>query len=871
MASSTFEFVQGNERLDWGVLVSIDVERLMKSTNVETLQRIVENIAFSRITRDEAAMFTPDHILHLFQLCQVLIQYLVHSQEILAKMNVKLNDRMTAQQDTAQEREGLLQRLSDEASLLKKQVKTQRRTLLAYEYNAQAALARGVAGSGSAAAGVPATPYVCPFCGEEYHKAESMQSHLRKRHNTAAAPAKMQVGETATSPPSLPTACGCDRNYGDRSASPMPPAVGAQSAVPAAAGAPIANAEAAESLQQLRLRVEQLEKDKDVLERQQRENLILMMLGATRSQQASPPQQSASLPPNTSAQPLASPLPPPPPPSSPLPGLAATPSEATVTTAVKAIPENLQGVPVVPDISAMMNYNLSCQREASENALRRQLVDLEAEIRALKANRPAAASTMPTQTSLPPPPSPSRAATDTGPSATSATAPGSGVVASNAVAAAVRPAQAAELERTQNQQQPQHPSISAGGPSLAPPLTPPPAPLPPPPQAVAIPTLQGPKQSSDNATGLIVPSLVQPPPHSQPPSSQSQSTSSAAAPIAAFPSPSVPAPLQSSSPAPLSSYGVVQQLQQPLSAVAPPTPTVSGLSTTAAVPLPPSPSTATTALGGASPTTASTPTPSVGLPQPSKVSTRPYYWVDSSTSSSFASASTAPPSRGLSKGPPYASLSHLSSTQSSPLMVKTPGALGNATPATVTSAPNLVPTLPSPSTTYLGPVVAPLSSSEAGIGSYFSSRVSASAAAVPALPLDTAPRSTTLDSITSNSSNHTTQRFTHTALRIADPPLASSSTYRSPPPLATPSQPAPPHSTSFVALQAKSAAPSHAPSSLAVPVVAGGTGGNGTTVSPWLPQAPVPSTASMPVPAAVSAPGAVRSFRPLSSSSSSSG
>ncbi|TPP53507.1 Iguana/Dzip1-like DAZ-interacting protein N-terminal family protein [Leishmania donovani] len=333
MASPAFEFVQGNERLDWGVLVSIDVERLMKSTTVDTLQRIVENIAFSRVTRDEAALFTPDHILHLFQLCQVVIQYLVYSQEILAEINVKLNDRMEEQQAAALEQEALLQRLSDESNLLKKQIKTQRRTLLAYEYNAQAALARGLAGSGAAgAAGGPATLYVCPYCGDEYHKAESMQSHLRKRHNTTVASPSLPVADTATSP--------------------LPPTAGSQTVVPAPARGPIATAEASEPLQQLRHRVEQLEKDKEVMERQQRENLILMMLGATRSQ--------------TTVQ-------------SP--------------TAVNVIPEHLKGIPVVPDISAMMNYNLSCQREASENALRRQLMDLEAEIRALRASKLAAAPT----------------------------------------------------------------------------------------------------------------------------------------------------------------------------------------------------------------------------------------------------------------------------------------------------------------------------------------------------------------------------------------------------------------------------------------------------------------------------------------------
>ncbi|KPA77200.1 hypothetical protein ABB37_07114 [Leptomonas pyrrhocoris] len=476
MASSEFEFVQGNERLDWGVLVSIDVERLMKSTSVETLQRIIENIAFSRVTRDEAALFTAEHILHLFQLCQVVIQYLVYSQEVLAKMNVRLNDRMAAQQAAVQEREVMLQRLSEENSSLKKQVKTQRRTLLAYEYNAQAALARGGGG------GAPTAPaYACPYCGEVYQKAESMQSHLRKRHNTSS---------SAAAAPSVPSA------WSDGAGLPVPAAVSSPSPPPPAptsyAQLPqqsyyqppppqVSSAEELAALPQLRHRVEQLEKDKEVMERQQRENLILMMLGATRSQPTTtppppPPPSPAAAPATASALPSAFA---PSPSSSPLPGLASS------SPASPSLAEQLQGIPVVPDVSAMMNYNLSCQRESSENALRRQLVDLEAEIRALRTSNAAAVAPGTT--------TPAAAAAGTEP-----TVP--------------RPPWVAEL------QQAQHPTTTITTPSLTPvpvvpalsvPASPPPTPLPPAPASAAVP----PTHAYDYTSGITVnvPAPISPP------------------------------------------------------------------------------------------------------------------------------------------------------------------------------------------------------------------------------------------------------------------------------------------------------------------------------------------------------------------------
>nr|CCM13901.1 hypothetical protein, conserved [Leishmania guyanensis] len=828
MATTAFQFVQGNERLDWGILVSIDVERLMKSTNVGTLQRIIENIAFSRVTRDEAALLTPDHILHLFQLCQVVIQYLVYSQEILANINVKLNDRMEGQQATAHEREMLLQRLSDETALLKKQAKTQRRTLLAYEYNVHAALARGVTGSG-AAPGVPATLYICPYCGDEYHKAESMQSHLRKRHNTTAGSTNLPVAGTATPPPPPPPIAGGGGGptYGNHPASSIPPA----------AGGCIAAAGDAETLQQLRHRVEQLERDKEVMERQQRENLILMMLGASRSQPTSPPpqqqeQKPASAPSSTSLHPLVSPSLPPP---SPLSSATAAPSATTTESALNTIPEHLQGIPVVPDISAMMNYNLSCQREASENALRRQLVSLEAEIRALRASKSSAASTVLSEAPPPPPQS----------------TPGPCITASTGVPAGAWPAWVAELENAQQRQhqQQQQSTTTEAVPSLTPPSTPPPAPLlPPPPQQ---------QQQRDYTTGVTAPSPVSPPSHSQSSSTQPASTSPAAPLIQAMPSLTAQSPLRSSSLAPQPSYGIQQQQQQHPPTVQPSTPSAPGLST-AVIPIP---SPTTTAITEAGAPAAPTPTPSVSIPQPLVVHPKPHHGVESSTNSSLTSTSTLPPHRAVSKGPPGISLSHISATPWTLSTLTSTGVLGGAALATAAATSTSVAPIPLPSTTSTGLLAPPVSSPGLGVGSYFSSRTSVPAAATPALLPITPPPAP-------RDSSSPTQQYSYTApLSTVSPSV--SSTHNSPPPPATVPEPSVPHPTSVQPLRMTNTPLSHAPP-LPVPVVAGSTSGNTTSVNSWSLPAPVPSIATVPVPAPAAVSGAVKPFRTLSSSSSSS-
>ncbi|CCW64066.1 unnamed protein product [Phytomonas sp. EM1] len=364
MTSSSFEFVQGNERLDWGVLVAIDLQRLTKDTNVDTLQRIVENLAFSHISRDEAAMFSPDHILHLFKLMQVVIQYLVFSQECLAKLNGRLNDHVGELRGAVDLLEQSKARLLDEREVLKKEVKAQRRTLLAYEYTA-AATSRGRdhldarRTSATPPGAAPAKSFVCPTCGAAYHKAESLQSHVRKRHGA-----------------------GFPR---DGAAAP------AAGAMPSSADASRHEAELRQMQDRLEHLERQLEKERDAASQQQRDQMMQLLI-----------QQISNLKDSTNERAKDSqsqPLPPPPPqPLSALPGAASptpaameitglSPSRALPVTHGNILPrsaDSISSIPVVPDLAAMTEYNLSRQRQTEHATLVRQMHDLEKELRDLK-------------------------------------------------------------------------------------------------------------------------------------------------------------------------------------------------------------------------------------------------------------------------------------------------------------------------------------------------------------------------------------------------------------------------------------------------------------------------------------------------------
>ncbi|RNE99139.1 hypothetical protein TraAM80_08366, partial [Trypanosoma rangeli] len=316
MAASAFEFVQGTERLDWGVLVAIDLQRLVKDTNVDTLQRIVENLAFARVTRDEAAMFTPEHILHLFTLCQLVIQYIVCSQECLAKINVRLTERLQEMQHRRDAAEAERERLHEENVILRKEVKAQRRTLLAYEY------ANTAGGGMSAAVARGAQSYVCSQCGDVYAKKESLQSHMRKRHAAVKneTPPQQQQ-QQQPQPQQVETAAYEGQLQMQRQLQ-----------------------EKVERLENL------LEKEKERNDRMQHDSMMMMqaIVNGARAPETTPS----------------------PSPSVPAPAPA---RQAQVHAPPLQVAPEISAIPVMPDLAALQRYNMTRQQETANNAMLRKI------------------------------------------------------------------------------------------------------------------------------------------------------------------------------------------------------------------------------------------------------------------------------------------------------------------------------------------------------------------------------------------------------------------------------------------------------------------------------------------------------------------
>lgn len=133
-STKPFEFFAGSSgAIDWPLLTAIDIQRVARETDTVVMQRVLQNLSFARLTPNEAAGFSPDHVVHLFTLTQLCSQYLIYCQGVL---EANLDD---ARRDLLQEsskrvsRELELKDALEKQRQMKREMKEMAKTIQAYE------------------------------------------------------------------------------------------------------------------------------------------------------------------------------------------------------------------------------------------------------------------------------------------------------------------------------------------------------------------------------------------------------------------------------------------------------------------------------------------------------------------------------------------------------------------------------------------------------------------------------------------------------------------------------------------------------------------------------------------------------------------
>ncbi|KAK1798815.1 hypothetical protein P4O66_007091, partial [Electrophorus voltai] len=171
-----FKFRARHESVDWRRINAVDVDRVACELDFQMLQEHVATVAFCNL---EGERCTRCHsqvdpaLLKLFRLSQLIVEYLLHSQDCLAISLQAAEQRLQAQAHEVEQLTEQLQKCSQDAKSLKEELK-QRRKIITSQ---QAMISAGLANYHKVGVTLG-----CQHCEKAFMNASFLQSHMQRRH-----------------------------------------------------------------------------------------------------------------------------------------------------------------------------------------------------------------------------------------------------------------------------------------------------------------------------------------------------------------------------------------------------------------------------------------------------------------------------------------------------------------------------------------------------------------------------------------------------------------------------------------------------------------------------------------------------------------
>ncbi|XP_028392476.1 uncharacterized protein LOC114517034 [Dendronephthya gigantea] len=165
--TAAFTFKKRSERVDWRKLAAVDVNRIARELDFKSLQENIMNITFCNIEAEMDSHLVDPNFVKLFQLSQLIIEYLMHSQQFL---QFKINEMEATLKDNEQGLEKKSKELEEKQNSvnhLKKENRKARKMLAEY----QLMMRTGASGM-----------HKCPFCPKVFVSNDYLLAHLQRRH-----------------------------------------------------------------------------------------------------------------------------------------------------------------------------------------------------------------------------------------------------------------------------------------------------------------------------------------------------------------------------------------------------------------------------------------------------------------------------------------------------------------------------------------------------------------------------------------------------------------------------------------------------------------------------------------------------------------
>ncbi|KAG3013594.1 hypothetical protein PC123_g13876 [Phytophthora cactorum] len=206
LPSRNFAFRQRAGKLDTRAIARLDLEKIAATTDIETIQRHLENLAFSDVTLDDVQHYSDAYFLKLFQIAQLTLEYLMHVQDSLVDHSEGLEKQSEQLMTECQQLETENGQHEADIASLKREIRQKQRTMATLELmllNVSASsrinnsaeenaareannlvdeLLANQADSAATEEGSITNAVSCVLCGKRFVSAEYLLRHQQRRH-----------------------------------------------------------------------------------------------------------------------------------------------------------------------------------------------------------------------------------------------------------------------------------------------------------------------------------------------------------------------------------------------------------------------------------------------------------------------------------------------------------------------------------------------------------------------------------------------------------------------------------------------------------------------------------------------------------------
>ncbi|KAK4475018.1 hypothetical protein MN116_002116 [Schistosoma mekongi] len=160
-------FRKRTEKIDWKLLASIDVNRIASRVDIESLQEILSSVTFCDITTEVDSRYVDNNLIKLFQLAQLLIEYLLYSQDYLTTTIDSLKEENNELHKNYEKLKQQLQEKTNRLTATRRECHRRRLLLMAQQQ---------LMDSG------PQSLHKCMYCPKVFVNASFLATHIHRRH-----------------------------------------------------------------------------------------------------------------------------------------------------------------------------------------------------------------------------------------------------------------------------------------------------------------------------------------------------------------------------------------------------------------------------------------------------------------------------------------------------------------------------------------------------------------------------------------------------------------------------------------------------------------------------------------------------------------